>query len=130
MGENIILEQENESVEENNAVEEINQIEENNLVEEENNLVEEENNLIEENNTQEENEIELEGESTVEESDEEILSNEISLDMDGLPEIDIESLDTNQILSSEDKDNIKEEFTNISSRKEKLLNKRRTKIND
>ena len=60
--------------------------------------------------------------------DEEVLSNEISLDMDGLPEIDIESLDTNQLLSSEDKDNIKEEFTNISSRKEKLLNRRKRKM--
>jgi hypothetical protein len=131
------LEQENELVEENKGLEIYNLVKENVTFEEENNLVEgniileEENNLVEENNTQEINEIELEGEreSLVEESDEEILSNEISLDMDGIPEIDIESLDTNQILSSEDKDNIKEELTNISSRKKILLSKRRNKIN-
>ena len=104
---------------------------ENNEEELENNEEELENNGELENNEEEsENNGELENNEEELENNVETGTTEILLDDKDIAEIDIESLDMEQELTFEDKNNIKEELNNISSKKERILNKRRKKIND
>ena len=78
----------------------------------------------------EENEGKLEDNNEKLEEDTNGTLNEIILNNQDISEIDIYNLDIGKELSNEDKYVIKEEISNISSKKENLLNKRRKKIND